>query len=133
MFHHLHDELHMPTQGSLSAQEFREMIRWLNLNYSLIGAREYKAKFEENTLESNDVCLSFDDALKCQYDIAIPILEEYQLDAFFFVYSSAFIGNSNLLEIYRYFRTSCFKHRGILRLFFQAVEKIILRDMQNIY
>ena len=45
MFHHFHDEIHQATQGSLDGCEFRSMIEWLNNNYSLIGAREYKEKF----------------------------------------------------------------------------------------
>ena len=108
MFHHLHDEIHKASQGSLSITDFKAMIEWLNINYSLIGAREYKQKFENNTLKDNDICLSFDDALKCQYDIAIPILKEYGLDAFFFIYSSVFHEKPSLLEIYRYFRTTYF-------------------------
>ena len=86
MFHHFHDEIHQATQGSLDGSEFRSMIEWLNNNYSLIGASEYKEKFEKNILQANEICLSFDDALKCQYDIAIPILKDYGLDAFFFIY-----------------------------------------------
>ena len=51
MFHHLHDEIHKASQGSLSITDFKAMIEWLNINYSLIGAREYKQKFENNTLK----------------------------------------------------------------------------------
>lgn len=108
MFHHFHDEIHPPAQGSLSESNFREMLSWLGKNYSLIGANDYKNKFESGILSNADICLSFDDALKCQYDVAVPVLEEFGLDAFFFVYSSAFTDNPDYLEIYRYFRTSSF-------------------------
>ena len=49
--------------------------------------------------------MSFDDALKCQYDIALPVLKTNKLNAFFFVYTSPITGNPDFLEVYRYFRT----------------------------
>jgi peptidoglycan/xylan/chitin deacetylase (PgdA/CDA1 family) len=52
--------------------------------------------------------LTFDDSLLCQYDIAAPVLESVGIKAFFNVYSSAFSGNPDPLEIFRYFRTVAF-------------------------
>ena len=135
MFHHFHDETHKSSQGSLSDHDFISMIEWLKFNYSLIGANEYKHKFETNTLKDYEVCLSFDDALKCQFEIAIPILKDYGLDAFFFIYSSVFDEKPSLLEIYRYFRTTYFENIEEFYLeFFQAVknknpEKYYSRDL----
>tara|TARA_Y100001968_G_scaffold262691_1_gene251067 strand:+ start:1189 stop:2097 length:909 start_codon:yes stop_codon:yes gene_type:complete len=110
MFHHFHDDKHLPGQGSLSENDFRNMLSWLQKNYSLIGANNYINKFKSGTLSNSEICLSFDDALKCQYHIAIPVLEELKLDAFFFVYSSAFTDTPDFLEIYRLFRTSQFEN-----------------------
>lgn len=123
MFHHFHNKDHVPTQGSLSQTEFRNMLIWLSDRYTLLGAHEYVRKFEQGKLESSDICLSFDDALKCQYDVAVPIMKEFDLDAFFFVYSSAFTDSPDFLEIYRYFRTVAFD--GIddfYKEFFEIVE-----------
>ena len=108
MFHHFHDEKHLPAQGSLNSSDFSQMLDWLSGRHNLIGAREYLEKFESAKLSENDICLSFDDALLCQYDIAIPVLEERSIEAFFFVYSSVFTGNPDNLEIFRYFRTNNF-------------------------
>ena len=124
MFHHFHSDRHEPAQGSLSEGDFKEMLEWLGNNYSLLGANEYKKRFEKGTLQNSDICLSFDDALKCQYDVAVPVMNEYGLDAFFFVYSSAFTESPDYLEIYRYFRTSAFD--GIddfYKEFFDIVEQ----------
>ena len=85
MFHHFHDEKHQPAQGSLSSEDFSEMLVWLGSRFNLIGAKEYLEKFERCSLAASDICLSFDDGLLCQYDIAVPILENQNLDAFFFV------------------------------------------------
>ncbi len=95
-------------RGSLSANDFSEMLDWLAERYNLIGAKAYVEKFQNAELGDNDICLSFDDALLCQYDIALPILDEKGIDAFFFVYSSVFTGAPDHLEIFRYFRTNKF-------------------------
>ena len=82
MFHHFHDAKHPPFQGSLSSSDFIEMIDWLNERYSILAASQYKEKFENGTLKNSDICLSFDDALKCQYDIAVPVMERLGIQAF---------------------------------------------------
>jgi peptidoglycan/xylan/chitin deacetylase (PgdA/CDA1 family) len=125
MFHHFHDdEIHKPAQGSLSASGFRQMLDWLYKHYSLLDADDYQKNFESGTLKDSDICLSFDDALKCQYDIAIPILREFELGAFFFVYSSAFTKDPDPLEIYRFFRTDSFSDiDDFYNDFFNAVEQ----------
>ena len=108
MFHHFHSDKHLPAQGSLSSSDFSEMLDWLGKKFNLIGAKEYLKRFEQSQLTDKDICLSFDDALLCQYDISIPILKERGIDAFFFVYSSVFSGAPDHLEVFRYFRTNNF-------------------------
>ena len=110
MFHHFHDDKHPPAQGSLSAKDFEKILDWLFDRYNLMGAQDYLKKFEQSELASNDICLSFDDALLCQYDIAVPILNKRKIDAFFFVYSSVFEGKPDDFEIFRYFRNNCFEN-----------------------
>ncbi|MDA9258556.1 polysaccharide deacetylase family protein [Gammaproteobacteria bacterium] len=123
MFHHFHNEDHSKSQGSLSSSEFSEMLDWLDLKFNLLGAKEYLTRLNEGRLRSRDICLSFDDALLCQHDIALPILNERNLEAFFFVYSSIFTGQPEKLEIYRYFRTNAYKNTDeFYEDFFQLVE-----------
>lgn len=125
MFHHFHDDKHLPSQGSLSSSDFTKMIDWLRKRYNILNASQYKENFENGTLEADDICLSFDDALKCQYDIAVPLLESLGIQAFFFVYSSAFGQNPDPLEIFRYFRTVCYSDvGGFYEHFFDSVEKL---------
>ncbi|WP_078127600.1 polysaccharide deacetylase family protein [Leptospira alexanderi] len=104
MFHHFHGGHHLPVQGSLSASDFNNMLDWLNSKYTVLNANDFIVKYLKGNLRNEDICLSFDDALLCQYDIAFPILKERGISAFFFVYSSAFTMNPDYLEIYRYFR-----------------------------
>ena len=60
--------------------------------YNLISADNLLIKLLKK-LSSNDICLTFDDTLKCQYDIAYPILKKEKLNAFYFIYSSVFDKN----------------------------------------
>jgi peptidoglycan/xylan/chitin deacetylase (PgdA/CDA1 family) len=104
MFHHFHGADHPTGQGSISGNDFEEMIDWLSERYNLLSADLYMERLEQGALKQDDICLSFDDALLCQADIAVPILNKRNIQAFFFVYSSPFVGDPDPLEIYRYFR-----------------------------
>ena len=129
MFHHFHNAQHLPSQGSLSSSDFIQMIDWLNDRYSILNASDYKKKFENSTLNVTDICLSFDDALKCQFDIAYPILERLGIESYFFVYSSVFSNKPNFLEIYRDFRTVCYENIDEFYIDFFEVVKSMDKDM----
>ena len=132
MFHHFHNDKHLPAQGSLSSSDFSEMLDWLGNKFNLIGAKEYLKRFEQSQLTDKDVCLSFDDALLSQYDIAIPILKERSIDAFFFVYSSVFSGTPDNLEVFRYFRTNNFHDiDDFYSQFFKLVEIEFERELEQ--
>ena len=108
MFHHFHGGKHLPGQGSLSADDFDAMIGWLSQRHRILGADDYLQRLKSRTLRDADICLSFDDALLCQAEIAVPVLARHGITAYFFVYSSPFSGNPDPLEIYRHFRMSQF-------------------------
>ena len=88
MFHHFHDKIHPNGQGAISSEEFEQILNWLDNHYLINDAHVYIEKALNNDLHKSDICLSFDDALLCQYDIALPILQKKAIKAFFFVYSS---------------------------------------------
>ncbi len=137
MFHHFHGIKHKPAQGSINASTFRKILHWLMAKYTLNGALEYKEKFENGKLKDDDICLSFDDALKCQYDIAVPVLNDFGIDAYFFVYSSAFTTDPDPLEIYRLFRTSNFDHvDDFYKVFFEKLknrDSLKFEEHQNFF
>ena len=130
MFHHFHDNFHLPAQGSLSASDFELMISWLSDRYDILNAQEFQSKFLSQTLKNTDICLSFDDALKCQYDIALPVLRKNNISAFFFVYSSAFSDNPDFLEIFRYFRNNQFDS---MDEFYNSFFDRLIQDDENEY
>ena len=57
MFHHFHDSFHEPSQGSLSATDFKKMLTWLKERYSILGAMEYADKASKVTLDNLDISL----------------------------------------------------------------------------
>ena len=59
-------------------------------------------------MKENEVCLTFDDAIKCQIDVALSVLEDLKIKSFFFVYTSMFEGKPDNLEIFRYIRMNLF-------------------------
>lgn len=108
MFHHFHSDEHPVSQGSLSGEQFELILDWTAEKFNLIDAQQFDEKLQAQDLLPTDVCITFDDALLCQAEIAAPILKERGLQAFFFIYSSPFFGNPDPLEVYRYFRNTCF-------------------------
>ena len=76
-------------------------------------------------LKKTDVCLTFDDALKSQFDIIYPELQRRKLKAFFFVYSSVFSENPAPLEFFRDFRLNFFANVDeYYNLFFSTVKRL---------
>ena len=55
MFHHFHNEKHLPSQGSISSSDFSKILDWLISKYNLISAKEYLEKFENLKLKENDI------------------------------------------------------------------------------
>ena len=141
MFHHFHDnKKHLPGQGSINRNQFKKMINYIGRK-NILSAPEFIERYKQKRLKKNHVCLTFDDSLKCQFDIALPVLEDYKIKAFFFVYSSAISNNPDLLEIYRYFRHNCYssmdkfyedffnnlpkQNKQKLNIFFKTKKKLI--------
>jgi peptidoglycan/xylan/chitin deacetylase (PgdA/CDA1 family) len=107
MFHHFFNETHPRGQGAISARELEAVIDDLGRDNILLP-EEWQRRALSRTLGETDLCLTFDDALKCQYDVALPVLEAMGLRAFWFVYSAVFQGRPEVLEIYRHFRSTAF-------------------------
>ncbi|CCO24236.1 polysaccharide deacetylase family protein [Maridesulfovibrio hydrothermalis] len=109
MFHHFYDNRkHHNGQGALSLLDFQMLLDWLDDNYTILSPDNYYSKIKNKTLLPTDVCLTFDDSLKSQYDIALPELETRNIKAFYFVYSNAFSNSPDSLEFYRDFRNTYF-------------------------
>ena len=130
MFHHFHDgDFHIKSQGSIDKDDFYKMINFIGKK-NILSADIFFEKFKNNKLKDNEVCLTFDDAIKCQTDIALPILEELKIKGFFFVYTSIFENDLDLLEVFRYFRTNYFNN---IDEFYSNFYKILDKDLKKFF
>ena len=136
MFHHFHDgNLHKKSQGSINKDDFYKILKFIGID-NILNAQDFFIRLKENKLKDRNVCLTFDDSIKSQFDIALPVLEDLKIKSFFFVYSSLFKGEMALYEVYRYFRMNCFKNiNEFYNNFFKYVDKdlsIFFRDNEKI-
>lgn len=123
MFHHFYDgQKHPKVQGGISGDQLEQMVGWLQKNYHLLSAEAWYDKAQSKTLADRDVCLTFDDNLLCQYDIALPVLERHGIKAFWFIFTSPLLGTIEKLELYRYFRTVYF---GNVEDFYRSFDEVI--------
>jgi peptidoglycan/xylan/chitin deacetylase (PgdA/CDA1 family) len=81
MLHHFHGGDHQPSQGSLSESQFKQLL-----------------------IAEPDADLVFDDGLKCQYDIAFPVLKEMDRKGIFCVCTGHFEDKPATVEIFRWMR-----------------------------
>ena len=124
MFHHFHDDgIHTRGQGSIDKDDFYKIIKFIGKN-NILDADVFFEKLKNNQLKNNEVCLTFDDAIKCQIDIALPVLEDLKIKSFFFVYTSVFEGKPDNLEFFRYFRMNYFNSvNDFYNNFYEVLDK----------
>jgi len=73
-----------PSPGALDAGTFRQLLLAVGPD-RILPAREWLSRAEAGLLEPDDICLSFDGNLRCQFDVALPVLREFGLTAFWFI------------------------------------------------
>lgn len=109
MFHRLHADGAKPAgQGSISRADFDRLLRHVGIE-RILSPAEWLRRLQRGGLQSRDLCLTFDDGLRCQYDVALPVLQSLGLLAFWFVYSIVNEGGLVKSEIYSHFATSRFE------------------------
>src|SRR5580700_8086460 len=91
MFHHFHGGVHPDVQGSISAAQFADILDFVGVKH-ILDPHEWCERATRGALGKLDLCITFDDSLRGQFDVALPVLESYGLKAFWFVYSSVFEG-----------------------------------------
>jgi peptidoglycan/xylan/chitin deacetylase (PgdA/CDA1 family) len=134
MYHHFHDDgMHRRGQGSIDAGEFRSLLRRAREAGEILSPRAFRDAVANGTLAPGQTCITFDDALRCQFDIAAPVLAEEGVRAFFFVYSSALDENPDPLEFYRDFRHLHFDSMEDFYAFFFATVKERFPDLHARY
>lgn len=103
IFHHFVGMGHPRIQGALTADGLDRLLTEVGPE-KFIDPRTWMEQRLNGALRANQYCLTFDDALQSQIDVALPVLDSHGLKAFFFVYSSVLEGTLELFEVYRYFK-----------------------------
>lgn len=125
MFHHFHDgKLFKKTQGSISKITFEKKIKKLiKLKYKIINPQDWMNKYLSQKLSKKELCITFDDGLLCQYKIALPILNKYNIKAFWFIFTGPLKDKYCELEIFRKFRIEKFsKIENFYNYFFKYLK-----------
>ncbi len=91
----------------------------------MLSAHEWLWRAERGRLRAQDRCLTFDDNLRCQFDVAAPVLAERRLTAFWFVSTRALDGDIIPLEAYRFFRST---HYPDAESFYAAFEVMLAAE-----
>lgn len=107
VFHYFQGAGHPSQQGAITQEELRRTLLFLGKE-NILPAEEWKRRAIRGALRGHDLCITFDDGLKSQKDIAVPVLEELGITAFFFLYTAPFEGHLVKLEVYRFVRNTCF-------------------------
>ena len=70
MFHHFHGNGHPVVLGSIDASQLADMLGFLGERSRILGAREGMEKALARRLGQDEICLTFDDSLLCQMEVA---------------------------------------------------------------
>ena len=111
VFHHLHNKKkYKKSKGSISAIDLEKIINKIGTE-NILTPKSFLKSPQKNY--KNKVCLTFDDGLRCQYDIALPVLNKYDIKAFFFIFTKSLVPTSITIEVIRYFRENYFKNINV--------------------
>jgi peptidoglycan/xylan/chitin deacetylase (PgdA/CDA1 family) len=132
MFHRLHRQGSLPTgQGSVTAEQFEEVLKRVGIE-NVRSPKEWMSRLMAGQLKLTDVCVTFDDGLRSQFDIALPVLRKHRLQAFWFLYSSVFEGDVVLSEVYSYFSAQYFRDmEEFFKAFFQMCPAELLKELDG--
>lgn len=108
-FHYFKGDGHIDCQGALSQEKFEKMILYLKSKYKILDAKEFYDKCINGETDENAICLCFNCGLRSQYDIALPILEKYNIKAFFMLYTKMITEQYVEIEVYHHFRFYAYK------------------------
>ena len=119
------------------ADQFEKQLRYFSKRYAPSSIDDVRALLSGDwDHRQPGLLLTFDDGIRSQYDVGLPVLEDLKIKSFFFIYSSLFKGELTLLEVYRYFRTNYFNNIDeFYNYFLKLLDKdlsVFFRDKEKI-
>ncbi len=97
MFHRFHEK--KKYLGSISSENLEDLILHIGKD-RILSPNDWKNKLVKNNLENHHVCFTFDDCLKSQYNVALPILEKHNIKGFFFIQTIVLDGGLDYNEYF---------------------------------
>ena len=85
--------------GALSASDLDRLIKFIGKD-RILNPNQWINNIKKNNLSNKDLCLTFDDGLKSQFKVALPVLNKYKIKAFWFIHSNTSKNNYDKSEIY---------------------------------
>lgn len=99
IFHRVLD-CHDPLQpGEPTAEEFESIIRWVKSWFNIIPLFEAVEALRDGLLPERPLSITFDDGYADNHDIAVPILQRYEVPATFFVATGYLDGGAMFNDI----------------------------------
>ena len=100
MFHRFQDSKNKnAVTGALTSKNLRKLINFIGRK-RILNPDEWISKLNKGNLEKKDVCLTFDDGLKSQIKVALPVLEKFNIKAFWFIHCNTLPNNFDKSEIF---------------------------------
>ena len=66
--------------GTITKKNFEDIIKFINPK-RILSPTTWIAKLKNKKLQKKDLCITFDDGLLSQKEVALPILNKYGLNA----------------------------------------------------
>jgi peptidoglycan/xylan/chitin deacetylase (PgdA/CDA1 family) len=106
MLHRFRKDPTFPWQGALTADQLEAMLLEVGVE-NILSPDEWLHRLREGHLEAPQICITFDDGLRSQVEVAKPVLDRYGVKAFWFIYTCVFEGAAVSSEVYSYAAALC--------------------------
>ena len=130
MFHNFHDnKFYKKNIGTISSKHLEKIIKFIGPK-NISNPDKIYNNFDHKLKKIPKVFFTFDDGLKCHMDIVLPVLQKYNIKAFFFIFTNHF-ENSNTIETMRFFRENIYKNINLFyKDFFNETKKLKKADIK---
>ena len=122
MFHRFkNSKMKYSGPGALSSRDLKKIIKFIGRK-RILNPDEWINKIKKGNLKNKDLCLTFDDGLKSQFNIALPVLNKSNIKAFWFMHSYTSPKKFDKSEIFSILIVNKFKkYKNFANKFFKYI------------
>jgi peptidoglycan/xylan/chitin deacetylase (PgdA/CDA1 family) len=130
MLHRFRSDASVPWQGALTAEEFESMLLGADIE-NILPPDEWLRRVRDGALAPGQTCITFDDGLRSQVEVAKPVLDRHGVKAFWFVYTCVFDGVAVASEVYSYAAALCGGMDLVMREFLRELPSPLARALET--